>query len=125
MANRGGGRFDSDFLVGATLPSYPAWVGGTVVGVLAGDLIGDPANLGLDALFPAFFLALLVGGELRTGRTAVLVAALGAAVALALLPITPAGVPVIAASATALIGLRSGHVAEEREHPEIEQDPVD
>src|SRR5919109_1677556 len=35
MANRGGGRFDPDFLVGATLPSYPAWVGGTVIGLFA------------------------------------------------------------------------------------------
>ena len=30
------------------------------MGVFAGDLIGDPEALGLDALFPAFFLALLV-----------------------------------------------------------------
>src|SRR5215207_1982431 len=55
LANRGDGRFDRDFMVGVTLPSYPAWVGGTVIGVLAGDLIGDPATFGLDALFPAFF----------------------------------------------------------------------
>ena len=67
MADRGGGRFDPDFLVGATLPSYPLWLGGTAIGVFAGDLIGDPADIGLDALFPAFFLALLMGGELRRG----------------------------------------------------------
>ncbi len=67
MASRGGGRFDPDFLVGATLPSYPAWVGGTAIGVFAGDAIADPEALGLDALFPAFFLALLAG-ELRAGR---------------------------------------------------------
>jgi predicted branched-subunit amino acid permease len=128
MANRGGGRFDPDFLVGATLPSYPAWVGGTVIGVLAGDLIGDPADLGLDALFPAFFLALLLGGELRSDRTAAVVAGLGAAVALALTPVSPAGVPVIAASAAALLGLRRRPAAPEAEraeaHPEIEGDPV-
>ena len=124
MANRGGGRFDPDFLVGATLPSYPAWVGGTVVGVFAGNLIGDPANFGLDALFPAFFLALLVGGELRRGRTAVVVAVIGATVALALLPFAPAGVPVIAASSAALIGLWGRPATEEAGHPEIEEDPV-
>jgi predicted branched-subunit amino acid permease len=128
MASRGGGRFDPDFLVGATLPSYPAWLGGTAIGLLAGDLIGDPADLGLDALFPAFFLALLVGGELRTGRTAVIVALLGALVALSLTPLTPAGVPVIAASAAALLGLQrraapSGSEPDTR-HPEIEGDPV-
>jgi predicted branched-subunit amino acid permease len=124
MANRGGGRFDPDFLVGATLPSYPAWVGGTLIGVLAGDLIGDPADLGLDALFPAFFLALLVGGELRSDRLAALVAALGGAIALALTSVTPAGVPVIAASGAALLGLRRRRTAPEAVHPEIEEDPV-
>jgi branched chain amino acid efflux pump len=103
-ASRGGGRFDPDFMVGATLPSYPCWVGGTAIGVFAGDLIGDPAALGLDALFPAFFLALLVEGELRPGLPSV-VAGLGALVALVLIPFTPAGVPVIAASAAALLGL--------------------
>jgi predicted branched-subunit amino acid permease len=127
MANRGGGRFDPDFLVGATLPSYPAWVGGTAIGLLVGDLIGDPADLGLDALFPAFFLALLLGGELRDNRTAAIVAALGAVVALGLLPIAPAGVPVIAASAAALLGLRRRATAngeQAGDHPEIEDDPI-
>jgi predicted branched-subunit amino acid permease len=128
MANRGGGRFDPDFLVGATIPSYPAWVGGTVLGVVAGDLIGDPADLGLDALLPAFFLALLLGGELRSDRGAAVVAALGATIALALIPVAPAGVPVIAASAAALLGLRlrPGESGPERgdRHPEIEGDVV-
>jgi predicted branched-subunit amino acid permease len=127
MANRGGGRFDPDFLVGATLPCYPAWIGGTAIGVFAGDLIGDPAAFGLDALFPAFFLALLLGGELSSDRRAVVVAVLGAAVALALLPIAPAGVPVIAASAAALLGLAGGRTHEpegEEGEPEIVGDPV-
>ncbi|HEX2128291.1 MAG TPA: AzlC family ABC transporter permease [Solirubrobacterales bacterium] len=109
-ASRGGGRFDAPFMLGATLPSYPAWVGGTAVGVLAGDVIGDPEALGLDALFPAFFLCLLVEGELRPGLPAV-VAVVGCLIALALLPLTPAGVPVIAASAAALIGMRRGRTA--------------
>jgi predicted branched-subunit amino acid permease len=127
MANRGGGRFDVNFLVGATLPSYPAWVGGTAIGLLVGDLIGDPADLGLDALFPAFFLALLLGGELRDNRTAAIVAGLGALVALALMPIAPAGVPVIAAAAAALLGLRRSATTngeEAGEHPGIEEDPI-
>ncbi|MDP9228625.1 MAG: AzlC family ABC transporter permease [Actinomycetota bacterium] len=120
MANRGGGHFDPDFLVGATLPAYPAWIGGTAVGVFAGDLIGDPADLGLDALFPAFFLALLVAGELREGPVAIRVALLGAAIALALTPLTPPGVPVIVASAAALLGLRGAGSSD----PAIEEDPV-
>ena len=66
-ASRGGGRFDPAFMLGATAPAYPCWVLGTAAGVFAGDLIGDPAALGLDAIFPAFFLCLLVEGELRPG----------------------------------------------------------
>jgi hypothetical protein len=64
-------------------------------------------------------------GELREGRTAVAVALLGAAIGLALTPIAPAGVPVIAASAAALIGLLGDAPTEgEDAHPEIEGDPV-
>jgi predicted branched-subunit amino acid permease len=106
MASRDGGRFDPAFMVGATLPSYPAWVGGTALGTLGGELIGDPEALGLDALFPAFFLALLMAGELRDGRLALAVALLGATVALALVPVAPPGVPVISSCAVALLGLR-------------------
>lgn len=104
-ASRGGGRFDPAFMLGCTLPNYPSWVGGTIAGVLAGDLIGDPARLGLDAMFPAFFLALLLGGEVTGRRRAVLAALLGGLLALALIPLTPPGVPVIAACLAALVGL--------------------
>ena len=128
MSNRGGGRFDPDFMLGATIPSYPAWVAGTAIGLFAGDLIGDPAEYGLDALFPAFFLALLLGGELRSDGLARIVAVLGAALALVLLPIAPAGVPVIAASAAALLGLSReappSEAEREESDPEIEGDPV-
>jgi 4-azaleucine resistance transporter AzlC len=104
MASRGGGRFDPAFMVGATFPNYPAWVGGTAIGVLLGDVIGDPEKLGLDALFPAFFLALLAT-ELGRGRRAVAAAVMGAAVALALAPITAPGIPVIAACSAVVIAL--------------------
>lgn len=102
---RAGGRFDWRFMLGATAPAYPSWVGGTALGVLAGDLIGDPQTLGLDAIFPAFFLALLLSGEASAGRRAVIAALLGAALALALIPLAPPGVPVIAACVAALVGL--------------------
>jgi 4-azaleucine resistance transporter AzlC len=104
MANRGGGRFDRDFMVGATLVQYGCWVTGTALGVGLGDALGDPKDLGLDALFPAFFLALLVP-ELRN-RTYVGVALVAAALTLMLIPMTPPGVPVLAACSLALIGLR-------------------
>jgi predicted branched-subunit amino acid permease len=93
-------------------------VAGTAVGVFAGDAIGNPETFGLDVLFPAFFLALLVG-ELRAGKSAIAAAAIGVALALALIPFAPPGVPVIAASAGALLGLSS------RVHPGgIDRDPL-
>jgi 4-azaleucine resistance transporter AzlC len=104
LANRGGGRFDREFMIGATIPQGVAWIVGTAIGVVGGNFIGDLERLGLDVIFPAFFLALLVE-ELRNGR-AVAVALIAAALALALVPFVPPGVPVIAACVAALLGLR-------------------
>jgi 4-azaleucine resistance transporter AzlC len=101
LANRGGGHFDIDFLLGSTLAQYPAWVGGTVVGALAGGLIDNPRALGLDAIFPAFFLGLLVA-EMRRAEARP-VAVLGGAIALVLIPLTPAGVPIIVAAAAVFV----------------------
>ena len=99
-----GRRFDRKILVGAGLLLYVSWVGGTAIGLLAGSSLGDPEALGLDAAFPALFLALLVGQ--LTSRRAVAAALLGGAIALAFIPVAPAGLPVIAATAACLIGLR-------------------
>jgi 4-azaleucine resistance transporter AzlC len=104
LASRGGGRFDRRILLGAGLLLYVSWVSGTAVGVLAGDALGDPKDIGLDGAFPALFLALLAP-QLRARRAAV-AAAVGAVIALALIPVTPAGTPIIAASAACLLGLR-------------------
>src|SRR3954466_16190030 len=104
IANRGDGTFDREVLLGATLPQALARGSGAILGALGGGLPGDPEALGLDAIFPAFYLALLAG-ELR-GRSAVAAALLGAAIALSLVPVAPPGVPVLAAAAAALIGLR-------------------
>jgi 4-azaleucine resistance transporter AzlC len=104
LASRGGGRFDRRILLGAGLLLYVSWVSGTAVGVLAGDALGDPKDLGLDGAFPALFLALLAP-QLRAPRAA-LAAAVAAVIAFALIPVTPAGTPIIAASAACLLGLR-------------------
>jgi predicted branched-subunit amino acid permease len=103
LASRGDGRYDREMLIGTTIPQYAAWGAGTAAGVLAGGLVGNPHELGLDAIFPAFFLVLVVQ-ELRNGR-AIAAAALAAGLALLLIPVAPAGIPVLAASAAALIAL--------------------
>jgi 4-azaleucine resistance transporter AzlC len=103
-AHLGDGRFDREMLIGATIPQYAGWVLGTVVGVIAGDLIANPKALGLDAVFPAFFLGLLAS-EATGSALARTAAILGAAIALVLTPLLPAGLPILAASAAALIGL--------------------
>lgn len=104
LAARGDGEFDREALLGATVPQYPAWVLGTVIGVVFGGALGDPEALGLDAIFPAFFLGLLAA---ELGRPhAVAAVLIGAAIALALTPVLPPGLPVLLASSAALIGLR-------------------
>jgi len=98
-ASRGDGSFDPWYMVGVSIPQYVGWVLGTVVGVFIGPVL-DPEALGLDALFPAFFLALLFA-EVR-GRRRLAAACGGAAIALVLTPFVPAGLPILAASAAAV-----------------------
>jgi 4-azaleucine resistance transporter AzlC len=73
---------------------FTTWNVGTLAGALAGQGLGDPRNYGLDAVFPAVFLALLAP-QLRRPE-APRAAVSGALIALALATITPAGVPIIA-----------------------------
>jgi predicted branched-subunit amino acid permease len=96
------------------LSVFVLWNLATLGGALAGDSLGDPRAYGLDAAVGAAFLGLL-WPRLDSTRNR-LAAALGAAVALAVMPVAPAGVPVLAASVVALgVGLmgRSDDPAEE------------
>jgi 4-azaleucine resistance transporter AzlC len=104
LANRGDGTFDRWQLFGTTAPQYATWLLGSVVGAFSGDLLGDTDRFGLDAVFPTFFIGILIA-ELRDPRSRV-VALCGAVIALALVPFTPAGVPILMASLAALLGLR-------------------
>jgi 4-azaleucine resistance transporter AzlC len=103
LASRGDGTFDRGLLFGSTAVQYVGWTTGTIVGSLGGGVLNEPEKLGLDAIYPAFFLALLLN-EARTGRARG-VAAAGALIALALVPFAPAGLPVLVASLAALVGL--------------------
>jgi predicted branched-subunit amino acid permease len=103
VASRAGGRYDIPVLAGVGVVLWLAWVGGTVIGVVGGRALGDPAALGLDAAFPALFLALLAA-HLR-GRRSVVAAVMGGGLALVLVPFVPPGVPIVAAGLAALLGL--------------------
>ena len=98
------GRFEWPILVGSGLVFYVLWVGSTALGTVVGGVLEDPNTLGLDAAFAALFLALAVPYlRDRKGRQA---AALAVAITLVLIPVAPSGVPLIAASAACLLGLR-------------------
>jgi 4-azaleucine resistance transporter AzlC len=103
MAARGDGTFDRHFLWGMSAIQFVTWQAGTLTGALAGDGL-DPRALGLDAIFPTFFLAILLG-EVKD-REGLGVALAGAGRALALVPVVPAGVPVLVAGLVALRGAR-------------------
>jgi len=76
------------------VPLFVFWNVGTVVGVIAGSAVPDPAAFGVDAAFPAALLVLILPSlrpldARRVGFTA-------AAVALVATPVLPAGLPVLA-----------------------------
>lgn len=104
---------------------YLLWNLSTLVGAISASLLGDPRRFGLDAAIPAAFLALLApqlkvrrpdqlnlsaqdnstkSGIIRMAlhEPSIPVALLAAVIAAVLIPITPPGVPVLAAG-TALV----------------------
>jgi 4-azaleucine resistance transporter AzlC len=78
------------------------WNVATLIGALAGEAI-DPLTFGLDAAFPAGFVA-MVAPQLRhrLGRQA---AVLGGFICFALIPFTPVGVPILCASIAVVVGV--------------------
>jgi predicted branched-subunit amino acid permease len=77
------------------LSIYVLWNLATLLGALGAAQLGDPGVLGLDAAVPAAFLALLWPQLRDRGRIGVAVA--GFLVALAAVPLSPPGVPVLLA----------------------------
>ncbi|MFI6172508.1 AzlC family ABC transporter permease [Nocardia sp. NPDC051052] len=90
-----------------------AWPGGAALGVLIGTFTPDTAAFGLDAVFPAVLLALIIPAlrDLATLRAA----AVGATVAVVSAPFLPAGMPVLVAL--------SGLLAVGRHKPESDVSP--
>lgn len=116
IGHREGGRFDISAIAWAAPAQYVGWLGGTVAGVLGATAIGDPTRWGIDVLFPVFYLSLLLpelfpehaqrSNHPRNLRP-IIVAVLAGAITLVLTPVAPPGVPVLAAAAAALLGLRA------------------
>ena len=99
---------------GAALFSF--WNIGTAIGVLVGDAIGDPNVWGLDAAFPASFVALL-GPHVGTApaRVAAIVAV---AIAIVAVPFTPAGAPILLAAFAIVPALAMQRARREADRPE-------
>jgi predicted branched-subunit amino acid permease len=83
------------------LSIFVLWNLATFAGAVAGNALGDPRRYGLDAAVGAAFLALLWPRLHRPSNRLVAIAA--AAVALGVVPIVPAGVPVLCAAGVALL----------------------
>ncbi|MFC9702045.1 AzlC family ABC transporter permease [Streptomyces sp. NPDC055721] len=84
-------------LTGLTL--YVLWNLTTFLGALGAEAIGDTAAWGLDAAGPAVFLALLA--PMLKSATERATAGIAVLLGLGLLPVLPAGVPVLAAALAA------------------------
>jgi 4-azaleucine resistance transporter AzlC len=79
------------------------WPAGAVLGALIGSVIRNTSAFGLDAMFPAVIVALIMPAlrDRRLGRAA----AIGAAIALAATPFLPAGLPVLLALTAVVLTL--------------------
>ena len=88
------------WITGLTI--YVCWNIGTLLGALAGTAI-DPTTFGLDAAFPAAFVAML--WPMLRDRRARLAAACGAVICVALIPFVPVGVPILCAALAVLVGV--------------------
>jgi 4-azaleucine resistance transporter AzlC len=77
------------------------WPGGAILGAFIGTAVRDTSALGLDAMFPAVILALVVPAlrDPPNRRSALA----GAAIALAATPFLPSGLPVLLALAGLLL----------------------
>ncbi len=84
------------------------WNAGSVLGALGGRMLGDPTVWGLDAAFPAGFLALLAPhlGSVRGRMTAIT----AAVIVVATFGLVPAGTPLLLAAAGVVPVLAAGRV---------------
>lgn len=93
-------RPDRRMLLWSGTALWIGWVGGSLAGGLLGPVVGEPRTLGLDAAFPALFVALL--WPLLDRRPAIAAAVAGLVAAAVVLPFTSPGIALAAAAAAGL-----------------------
>jgi predicted branched-subunit amino acid permease len=86
-----------------TAAMHLGWWSGTFAGVFLGNVIGDSQRLGLDAVFPALLLAVI--GNLLRQRPGLVAALVGGVLCAVLIPIAPAGLPIIISLTGAVVAL--------------------
>jgi predicted branched-subunit amino acid permease len=91
---------------------YAFWNLGTLIGALTGSAV-DPNTFGLDAAFPAGFIAMV--WPLFSDPRARKAAAIGGAICLITVPFTPIGVPILLSVFGVLVGLQKPVEAPQRE----------
>jgi predicted branched-subunit amino acid permease len=104
-AHRADGSTDREKMLAATLVQWPAWVLGTAIGALAVPSTDFIEAVGLDLIFPSFFLVLLIDSLTESVRL-IPVALAAAAVASLSCRFLPTGVALLLASVAALSALR-------------------
>jgi 4-azaleucine resistance transporter AzlC len=107
LASDAAGRVEEPRFRATGLTLLAAWLIGTAAGALGGGLVGDPGDLGLDAAFPALFLA-LIWPRIRVERGARRAALAGAALAAAGVILLPVGLGIVVAAAGSAAAWRVG-----------------
>jgi predicted branched-subunit amino acid permease len=114
------GRFDGPgYWLAASFVVLP-WIGFTAVGYLGGQVIPDPARLGLDVVFPAAMGGLAVG--LVTGRREVVAALAGLLIGVAVAVVAQPSVGVVAGG---LLGPLAGFLVPQRNGATAQDPPVE
>jgi predicted branched-subunit amino acid permease len=103
VSRRADGSHNPRLLFTAGAAVYVVWLAGTALGAIVLSSLSNLSDWGLDMISPALFFTLL-WRQLATRRAQV-AAGSAVVVALALVPVAPPGVPIIAASLACLIGL--------------------
>lgn len=105
VARRVDGSFSREAMIAASLVQWPAWVAGTAVGAYLTPGPELSWVLGVDAIFPAFFLVFVLDALRDEPRHRLSVA--GAAMtATAMCWFVPPGLALLSAAAAALLALR-------------------